>query len=596
MDALYQPVLIGSALVLAALFSSLLAFRVGAPLLLVFLGLGLLTGEDGLGLEFDNAPLAYFVGSLALAIILFDSGFGTRLRSVRFAVGPAVVLASAGVVLTAGLVGIAAHFFFGLGLMESLLLGAIVSSTDAAAVFFLLRVGGTVIRDRVRSTLEIESGSNDPMAIFLTVTLISALAAHSDALELGIAFLTSFVTQMGLGLALGLAGGYGMVRVINQISVEAALYPLIALALAIALFALTGYVGGSGFLAVYVAGLYAGNSRLRRIGRVREFQDGITWLSQITMFLVLGLLATPSQFPVVAVPAIATSLVLIFLARPIAVGLCLLPFGYNRNEIAFIAWVGLRGAVSILLAILPLMSGLANAQLLFNAAFIVVLSSLLIQGWTIRPMARRLNLVVPPGIGPVEKFELELPGAAHHELVAYRVAADSPIVSGERLPRWARPSLIIRDGQSMRYQYAGAIRAGDLVYLFAAPRYVRLLDRLFASPAALAADDGDFFGAFTIDPGHTMGELVATYNLAVPRADPEETIAHYMLSRLGGTAEIGDRVHCGSVDLIVRDTDTNAAIAAVGLALEPVEPSLLRGAVAELSNALRQRVAGLFRR
>ena len=148
----------------------------------------------------------------------------------------------------------------------------------------------------------------------------------------------------------------------------------------------------------------------------------------------------------------------------------------------------------------------------------------------------------------------------------------------------------------MRYQYAGAIRAGDLVYLFAAPRYVRLLDRLFASPAALAADDGDFFGAFTIDPGHTMGELVATYNLAVPRADPEETIAHYMLSRLGGTAEIGDRVHCGSVDLIVRDTDTNAAIAAVGLALEPVEPSLLRGAVAELSNALRQRVAGLFRR
>ena len=177
MEALYPPVLIGSALVLAAIFSSLLAFRVGAPLLLIFLGLGLATGEDGLGLEFDNGPLAVFVGSIALAIILFDSGFGTRLRSVRIAAAPAIVLASAGVILTAAIFGIGARLFFGLDWIEAFLLGAIVSSTDAAAVFFLLRVGGTIIRDRVRSTLEIESGSNDPMAIFLTVTLTTAVAA-----------------------------------------------------------------------------------------------------------------------------------------------------------------------------------------------------------------------------------------------------------------------------------------------------------------------------------------------------------------------------------------------------------------------------------
>jgi cell volume regulation protein A len=233
---------------------------------------------------------------------------------------------------------------------------------------------------------------------------------------------------------------------------------------------------------------------------------------------------------------------------------------------------------------------------MFNAAFIIVLCSLFIQGWTIRPMARLLHLVVPPEIGPVEKFELELPGAAHHELVAYRVAADSPIATGERLPRLARPSLIIRDGQSMRYQYAGPIRPGDLVYLFAAPRYVRLLDRLCACPAGLDAEDGDFFGAFTIDPGHTIGELIETYGLSVPRADPEETIASYMLARLGGTAEIGDRVHCGTVDLIVRDTDVDSAIAAVGLAIAPSEISFFGSVVSEPLAALRERIAGLFAR
>jgi len=594
LEATYLIILIGASLVLAAIFTSIVAFRFGAPLLLIFLTVGLVAGEDGLGLEFDNAPLAYFVGSLALAVILFDSGFGTRMRSVRLAAAPAVALASLGVILTAALVGLAARLAFGFGWLESFLLGAIVGSTDAAAVFFLLRVGGITITDRVRSTLEIESGSNDPMAIFLTITFAEVLVGGYSETGIGIGIFAGFAMQMGIGFVLGLIGGFIIVRIIDRITTEAALYALIALTAAMALFGITGLLGGSGFLAVYVAGIYAGNRGIQRLATLRAFQDGVTWLAQIVMFLVLGLLATPSQLPLVIGPAVFVALFLIFVARPLAVWLCLLPFRYPANETAFISWVGLRGAVSILLGIVPLLYGLPNAQLLFNAAFIIVLTSLLVQGWTVRPLARRLNLIVPAEIGPVEKVELELPGAAHHELVAYRVVPDSPIARGERLPRWARPSLVVRDGESMRYQYAGRIRPDDRLYIFAAPRFVRLLDRLFASPAQLEADDREFFGAFALDPSHRFGELIDAYDLDLPRADRDETIAEFMTDRLGGAAEVGDRVSADKVNLIVRATGDDGAIAAIGMAIERSEPAVPGWAFArgllDRAGALRTRL------
>jgi potassium/hydrogen antiporter len=594
LEAIYLVVLIGASLVLAAIFTSIIAFRFGAPLLLIFLLVGLVAGEDGLGLRFDNAPVAYFVGSLALAVILFDSGFGTRIRSVRLAGVPAVLLASLGVVLTAAITGIAARLAFGFGWIESFLLGAIVGSTDAAAVFFLLRVRGITIIDRVRSTLEIESASNDPMAIFLTITLTELLVGRYGDAGLGASILTGFFMQMGLGFVMGLVGGFVIVRIIDRIVTESALYALIALTAAMALFGITGILGGSGFLAVFVAGVYAGNRGAKRLSTVRAFQDGMTWLAQIVMFLVLGLFATPSQFPMVIGPAIAVAIFLTFVARPAAVWLCLLPFRYPANETAFISWVGLRGAVSILLGIVPLFYGLPNGQLLFNAAFIMVVTSLLVQGWTVRPMARRLNLIVPQEIGPVEKVELELPGTAHHELVTYRVVPDSPIARGERLPRWARPSLVVRDGESMRYQYAGRIRPDDRLYIFASPRFVRLLDRLFASPAGLEADDREFFGAFALEPSHRLGELIEAYDLNLPKADPEETIALYMTERLGGSAEVGDQVSCDKVNLIVRATDDDGGIAAVGMAIERPEPALpgwgvLKGLI-ELAPSLRRRL------
>ncbi|MEF2550415.1 potassium/proton antiporter [Aurantimonas sp. A2-1-M11] len=569
LESIYLVILVATVLILLAAFSSLLAFRFGAPLLLLFLSIGLLTGVDGLGIDFDNAGLAYFVGTLALAIILFDSGFGTSLHAFRQAAVPAITLATVGVLITAALFGLAASWLLGLPLAEGMLLGAIVGSTDAAAVFFLLRVGGITIRERVRSLLEIESGTNDPMAIFLTIALVELLASGAGLEDLGVDVLLGFAQQMGLGVAFGFAGGWLIRTLVSKLEIDRGLLPIFTLALAMLVFAVTGAVGGSGFLAVYIAGLYAANSGLRNAPSLKRFQDGLTWLAQIVMFLILGLLATPSEFGEIFLPAIGLAAFLIFVARPMAVWLCLLPFDFQRREGAFISWVGLRGAVSILLAIVPLIGGLDDARLFFNTAFIIVLASLLVQGWTIGLLARRLGLVVPPRIGPIEKVELELPGTANHELLTYRVVPDSPVARGERIPRWARPSLVIRDGQSMRYQYAGRLRAGDYVFLFISQRYPPLLDRLFASPARVSPDDAEFFGQFAIDPASPASGLVVAYGARLSETEAAMSISEMMVGRLGGRAEYGDRVTVRPVELIVREAGVDGAIVRAGLSLEP---------------------------
>lgn len=594
-QTIYLATLVGTAIVLVAAFSSLVASRIGSPLLLVFLGIGLAFGVDGLGIPFDNARVAYFVGSLALAVILFDSGFGTPFQALRHAAAPSLALATVGVVLTASIFAVGARYLLGLDTMESLLLGSIVGSTDAAAVFFLLRVGGMSIRDKVRSTLEIESSANDPMAIFLTITLVEVVAAGSGGHTIGPEILFEFIREMGVGAIGGLAGGAMIVGLVNWLSLERGLTPIFVLALSLLVFSLVGAIGGSGFLAVYVAGIFAGNRQIKAAPALRSFQEGATWLAQIIMFVLLGLFATPSQFGAIALPAVLLALFLSLVARPVAVWFSLLPFGFDRAETAFLSWVGLRGAVSILLAIVPLLNGVEHGTLFFNSAFIIVLVSLLLQGWTINPLARRLGLVVPKRIGPVEKVELELPGTARHELLVYRVVAGSPVARGERVPRWARPALVIRDGHSMRYQYAGRLQAGDYVYLFITTRYPPLLDRLFASPAPVAVDDAEFFGAFTVDPAQPARELRASYG-AVLREDEEAmTIEEMLVSRLGGHAEYADRVPLGTIELIVRDVDEEDRIVSVGLAVEPSPPP--PGIPFFLSaGELRDRIAGFVRR
>ena len=573
-EAFYIFLLVGTILVLAAAFSSLIAFRFGAPLLLVFLSIGLIAGVDGLGIAFDNFQFAYMLGSLALAVILFDSGFGTSFHSFRIAAWPAITLASFGVLFTASIFAVGAVLFLGFTWLEGLLLGSIVGSTDAAAVFFLLRIGGINIREHVRSTLEVESGTNDPMAIFLTIALVEVLANSEGIAGLNLDFLLLFVEQMSLGLLLGLLGGMMIVWVLNRFTSDRSLAPIFALALSLLVFAFTGSIGGSGFLAVYVAGIYAGNRKIFAREAIARFHGGLTWLAQIIMFIVLGLLATPSQFLTILLPAVGLALFLVFIARPLAVWLCLLPFQMTQQETGFVAWVGLRGAVSILLAIMPLLGGLENGLLFFNTAFIIVMVSLLLQGWTIKPMAQKLGLIIPPRMGEIDKVELDLPGKSTHELLSYRVMKDSPILRGERIPRWAMPSLVIRDGRSMRYQYAGRLQEGDQVYLFVTPTYIRLLDRLFASRVPVESDDQEFFGAFSISPSRPARELDAAYGPdMLSSTEQNMSIADLMTSRLGGRAEYADRVRFGSVVLIVRSLDEKDAISAIGVSLEPVEPA-----------------------
>ncbi|QGG91529.1 potassium/proton antiporter [Agrobacterium sp. MA01] len=574
MSEFYAVTLVATALVFLAAFSSLIAFRFGAPLLLLFLTIGLGAGVDGLGIEFSNFPLAYVIGSLALAVVLFDSGFGTSLQSFRLSAGPALTLATLGVLLTTLLVGVAAHFLFGLSYLEGMLLGAILGSTDAAAVFFLLRIGGINIRDRVRSSLEVESGTNDPMAIFLTIALVELITTGSGSEGLSLELLRLFIEQMGIGLILGILGGASIAFILRKLQIDQGLAPIFMLAMALMIFAFTGLIGGSGFLAVYVAGIYAGSRKLPSTVSIKRFQDGMTWLAQIIMFLVLGLLATPSQFPEILLPAVLLALFLVFIARPIAVWLCLLPFDFTQRETGFIAWVGLRGAVSILLGIVPVVGAMENGQTFFNTAFIVVMISLVLQGWTIKPLAKRLGLIIPPRIGAIDKVELDLPGTANHELLAYRVVAGSPVLGGERIPRWAMPSLVIRDGKSMRYQYAGRLRENDQVYLFIAPSYSKLLDRLFATEAPVEEDDGEFFGTFAISPSTHVRDLDEAYGpLSITDSERGKTVAEMITQRLGGRADYADRVRLGTIVLIVRDIDEHGHIATVGVSMEPVEPA-----------------------
>ncbi len=572
MDVMSTVILVAAALVAISVFTSIIAFRAGVPILLVFLGVGLAAGVDGLGIYHDNEELTFFVGSIALAVILFDSGFQTRLQSFRVAAGPALVLATVGVGLTAALVAPAAALALGLSWPEALLLGAVVGSTDAAAVFFLLRVGGITIRERVRSTLEIESGSNDPMAIFLTMALLTLVRVETMDWA---SFALDFVQQFGLGLLLGILGGLAIALVVNRVTLDPSLYAIVVLALALVVFAVANLVGGSGFLAAYIAGLTAGNARLRiRVGIVR-FQNALTWLSQMVMFVTLGLYANPSQFAGIALPSLFIAVVLMLFARPVAVWLCLRPFGFTGNETAFVGWVGLRGAVSILLALLPMIDLLPAGPVIFNAVFLIVLASLIVQGSSIGVAARWLGLRVPRKRGPVERVELELPRLPGYELVSYLIPEGAPVTCGQRLPRWARPALVHRDGAVLSAAAAGPLKAGDHVYFIATPRKVRLLDKLFSAPAPPAEDDREFFGDFVLKPSTTLGAVADMYGAAMPIEQRDMTLAGVFARRYHANFAVGDRIALGELEFIIRDVEDDV-ITSVGMAVEPTQVSRSR--------------------
>lgn len=408
-----EVLLICSVILFVSILAGKAGFRVGLPALLLFLGIGMLFGSDGLGLQFSNPQIAQFIGMIALSIILFSGGMDTKLSEIKPIASQGVVLATLGVLVTTAITGYFIFWLTGLvagyetlTLAESLLMAAVMSSTDSASVFSILRSKGVYLKQRLRPTLELESGSNDPMAYMLTIILIAYIQSN------GMNFLDgaiSLAVQLILGLIAGYILGKVSVWIINKVNVEnQSLYPILLLAVIFFIFSITSLLKGNGYLAVYIAGLVVGNTKIIHKKSIVTFFDGFTWLWQIVMFITLGLLVNPHELLPVAGMGLTVGIFMIIFARPITVFLCLLPFrNFTTKAKLYISWVGLRGAVPIIFATYPLIAGIENANLIFNVVFFITILSLLVQGTTVTHVARWLHLTDAPE--RKDEFGIELP-------------------------------------------------------------------------------------------------------------------------------------------------------------------------------------------
>ncbi|MFL5695058.1 MAG: potassium/proton antiporter [Ktedonobacteraceae bacterium] len=388
--------LASSVLLLLSILAWKVASRLGIPALLLFLGIGMLAGSEGLGgIYFDDAFVAQSVGVVALAFILFAGGLDTQWQAVRPALAGALALSTIGVLLTALIVALFAVVILHFSFLEGLLLGSIISATDAASVFSVLGARNLHLKGRLLPLLELESGSNDPMAVFLTIGLTNLLInPHESVFTL----ILLFVQEMAVGAICGLLLGWGAILLISRLNLDVeGLYPVLTIALVLLTYGLTATLGGSGFLAVYLAGLLLGNSTVQHVDRLTRFHDGIAWLMEIGMFLILGLLVFPSRLPAVAVSGLLITAVVIFLARPVSVLITFLPVKMSFQEKLFISWVGLRGATPIVLATFPLLAGIPKAAFLFDLVFFVVLASVLLQGTSVPLVAKRLGVITSSG-------------------------------------------------------------------------------------------------------------------------------------------------------------------------------------------------------
>jgi len=578
LDTVSLGILLGALLVLAGILSSLIAMRFGAPLLFVFLLVGMLAGEAGTGMiTFTDVRSTYIVGSVALALILFDGGLRTRFATFRNVLGPAVALATVGVVVTAALTAPIAKLVLNMNWIEAMLVGAVVASTDAAAVFFLLHARGLRLRPRVAATIEVESGSNDPFAVFLTIVLVELLlngerSWQEVALELA--------REAVLGTVVGLVGGRAIVFVLNRLGLPQGLHAPFVTTGALVIFGIASVVHGSGFLAVYLAGLVVGNRATRAHNTVVVFLDAVTWLAQIVMFVLLGLLVSPARLVASTLPALAIAVTLMLVARPVAVFLCLAPFNFSWRERTFIAWVGLRGAVGIFLASIPLLVQLPNAEVYFNIAFVVVLTSLLVQGWSIAPAARFLHIAFPRPDHMPRRVELDLPGQLEQEIVGYPVSTHSPYLRRGLLPAWARPTLIVREERILSPSEAAPVRPGDYVYLLAPPEKAQALDRFFVDMPPPARPDPRLLGDFFVTGDHTLGELAEIYGLTIAPEETNVSLADFFATRVKRAPRQGDTVPLGPIALVAHMVG-DGRVTSVGLRLadeeEEERPATLAG-------------------
>ncbi len=463
---------------LSGVLMTKLTSKAGVPALVLFMILGMVLGSDISGLiYFSDAGLAQTIGMFALVVILFEGGLQTEWRNVRPVIKGAAVLATLGVVLTTAVLAVAIHYVLGLGWIESFLLGSIVGSTDAAAVFSVM--SGQNIKPKMSATLEMESGSNDPMAMFLTVAFIQWLTLDDFAFG---NLIISFFLQMGLGLLLGLLFGWLTSQWMNKIKLDASgLYAVLSIGFAMAIFSLTALVGGSGILAVYVAGIMIGNRELNHSHSILRFHEGFAWLMQLVMFVILGLLVFPSELANwdLISKGLILSFILMFVARPIAVFVGTIFFDYTFKEKLFLSWAGLRGAVPIVLATFPLLAGVENAYLYFNMVFFIVITSALLQGSTISNVARWLGLEAPSSPKRIHQLELVSMDKANAEMLEVEISNDSPylnsLVQDMDLPDDTVISAIIRDGELVMPTGQTELLERDVLYILTDKKQVKAL-------------------------------------------------------------------------------------------------------------------------
>ena len=545
-----------AAMLMISILLSPLSNRIGLPVLLLFLGVGMLAGQNGFGhLLPADTETTFMVGHLALAIILLDGGMRTRAETFRVGLKPALTLATLGVVITAAITGLAAVWILDLPLIYGLLIGTIISSTDAAAVFALLQNRGLRLNQRVSATLEIESGSNDPMAIFLTIVLLELIIQETPPSALEALWL--LIKQLSLGGIGGVLGGLLLAWLLKRFALIDAFYPLLVTAAGLSIFSATTLLDGSGFLAIYLMGVIVGNRKVRRMEDILQVHDGLAWLAQLCLFLMLGLLLAPEEKMSHILEGVLLGTVLILVARPLAVALTLWPFGFRFKEQLFIAWVGLRGAVPIVLALFPLMAGIDSAHLFPTIAFIVVIMSLLVQGTTLAASARWLKLELPAEPKALQHSALEWSDDTQHQLMVFELDGEhwTPprALTGIRLPDGIVVCAVLRNDQLIPWQETLNLSGGDRLAVIGPVDTEAALARLFSSTESIPAlRENVFFGLFELDAAIQIKDLQASFGIEVEGADSQQSLASYIASRLPNHPVVGDRVKIGPVTLVVK--------------------------------------------
>lgn len=568
--------LVMASLLFVSVVATRMSARLGMPLLLVFLGVGMLAGKEGIGgIQFDNYTAAALVGQLALAIILLDGGLRTQMETVRIALKPASVLASAGVIGSVLLLGLFATFFMNIDWKMGFLMAAIVGSTDAAAVFSLLRNSGVRLNSRVSATLELESGLNDPMAILL-VSAFTGLIAQPEQSGL-LQMLIMLVQQLGLGLLFGFAAGKLLAFMLKRIRLAEGLYALMIASGGLMLFAISNLFGGSGFLAVYLAGLLVGNARNNATEHVLNVMDGLAWLAQASLFLVLGLLVSPTRLLEHGWQALVIAAFLMVVARPIAVWLSVKWFRYSKRELVYISWVGLRGAVPITLALMPLMTGVKGSMLLFDVTFTVVILSLLIQGTTIPVAARWLGVVIPPAPEPQASRELWLTRTLPVLMQSFAVEPESDAENSHPYAMTrsdtfsgSRFFALIRGGEMIQVGMNTRMQAEDVVW------YVLPEDKgeEFAQQfAGNSPSQQQFYGEFVVRPEVRADELAKAYGLETKPDEAGLPLVALFRRRFGDVPVAGDRINIGGIEITVKELDEHSNIKWLGLKIPRSAPA-----------------------